>query len=165
MLKWMGRYRPVVEQLVLLSHKTARFSYKKIEMGKGIWLSSVDWQVLEYVYEYAEDERMIHICEKIGLAQSTFSRSVKVLYDYGLIARYHTSDNRKNVIIRITDKGRTLYEEFSAHLQSAAWGTFFKTLDGVPDEYLDQFVQALETLNEAVSVDKEKPELIEIEPS
>ena len=163
MVKWMGRYRSLVEQLVLFSHIGARARYTKLEMREGLWLSPVDWQVLEYVYEHAEDRRMIHICEKIGLAQSTFSRSAKVLSGYGLIARYHTTDNKKNIIIRITDSGRELYEEYSVFLRNGPWGRFFKLLEDVPDEYLDRFTSALKEITSTLPVEKEQPQLIEIE--
>ena len=111
MIQWMGRYRPLVEQIVKHSHEAGRAMFRRFEFRDGIRLSAVEWQVLEYVYEHEEDEKMVHIYEHIGLAQSNFSKSVKLLCSYGLIEKYHKSTNRKNVIIRITDAGRALYDD------------------------------------------------------
>ena len=162
MIEWMGRYRPLVEQLVLNSHEARRAMKKKGDLGDGIWLNAVEWQVLEYVYEHEEDEKMAHIYERIGLAQSSFSKCAKTLSDYGLIARYHKSDNRKEVIIKITDRGRKLYERFAGQLADSSWGDFFRELDALSDEDLEHVIRAMVLLNRGMPGQEEPPELIEI---
>ena len=162
MVQWMGRYRPLVAELVKHTHEASRALYKKFDMGDGVCINSMEWQVLEYVYEHGEDEKMAHIYERIGLAQSSFSKCVKTLESYDLIEKYHTSKNRKNVIIKITDKGRDLYEKGSVGLAEGTWGAFFETLDGFSDEEIETLVRAMVLLNKGMPGEEDPPELVRI---
>ena len=159
----MGRYRPLVEQLVLFSHEASRSMFKKLDMGDGIFLSPIEWQVLEYVYEHGEDERMASIHDKIGLAQSSFSKCVRALSDYGLVERFHTVSNRKNVIVKITEKGIALYERMAVVLRDGPWGDFFAALSEMNDEDLARMHHAMVLLNQKMPSQPREDELIKIE--
>ena len=101
----MGRYRELVAVLVQHSNITARAAAQPQELAEGVRMTSVTWQVLEYLIEHENDDAcMIHISDTLGIPQSSFSRIARQLTELGLVARYRTTANRKNVILKLQKK-------------------------------------------------------------
>ena len=106
-VNWMGRYRTLVMALVQHCNISARGSGIKDRVTDDIWLNAHEWQVLEYIIEHTEDDAyMNRMSEVLGLPQSSFSRSVSLLSSYGLVEKYQTESNRKNVLLRPTRRKR-----------------------------------------------------------
>lgn len=145
---WMGRYRPLVAALV----KHGNISIKKVKQrsdnGNGIMLSATEWQVLEAVIEHQHEvTNMNRLIESIGLPQSTFSKTVKYLCEQGLVEKYQTSTNRKNVILKPTELAMEVYRNHSAVLERFIFQDFFQQLEGISNKDLSAFIHALESLN------------------
>lgn len=146
--EWMGRYRQLMRALVNHTNSACRYGNIRMEIKDGICLNHYDWQVLEYLYEHEDnDENMLHMSHVLGLAQSSFSNITKTLCHHHLVKRYHTRTNKKSVILKITDEGKSLYEHHvTAHLK-AFFSPMFAVLDELSDEQLDVFIRALDTFN------------------
>ena len=121
---WMGRYRPLVAELVRHSNITQRLSATRFSVADDICLNSQEWQVFEYILEHSDDDAYMNmnmISERLGIAQSTFSKIVKALCAYGLVNKYQTTRNRKNILLRPSEKGLEVDRNYSASLK---WNTF-----------------------------------------
>lgn len=153
--EWMGRYRPLVAALVRHGNVCMSAAGRRKEIGEGIELSSLEWQVLECIVERRyEATNMIAISNSIGVPQSTFSKTTKKLCDMGLVEKYQAVNNRKNIILRPTDTALELYKSNSARLQNNVFGAFFDKLTEVRDEDINAVAAAVQALNDALDPPK-----------
>ncbi len=147
MIVWMGRYRQLVEALVRHVNQVNRAGSIKFNICDDLWVNSFEWQVLEYLYEHeSNDDPMLRVSETLGIAQSTYSKIINHLHKGKLIEKFHTPDNKKNVIIRISEKGKKAYECASVQVSQSSWHLFFERLNELSDESLSAFTEALDLL-------------------
>lgn len=65
---WMGRYRALVSELMRFSNVAVKDSTEKHDIGDGILINNVEWQILEYIVEHnSDEEKMILISDKLGI--------------------------------------------------------------------------------------------------
>ena len=156
-MDWMGRYRTLVMALVQHCNIASRGGGIKDRITDDIWLSANEWQVLEYIIEHSEDDAyMNRMTEVLGLPQSSFSRTVSLLISYGLAEKYQTESNRKNVLLRPTEKGILVYKEKYSQLDNELFEDFFKSLDSLDDETIKKFSEALLEWNKILKADADK---------
>ena len=147
--EWMGRYRPLVAALVRHGNIAINGLKHRGEPLPGVKLSATEWQVMETVIEHQlEVTNMNRLAERIGLPQSTFSKVVSYLCGQGLVEKYQTATNRKNVILKPTELALQVYEAHSKVLEEQMFRGFFRDLDGLDDDALDTVIRALEGLNQ-----------------
>lgn len=161
--EWMGRYRPLVAALVKHSNINTKLGKNRSETEIGIPLTANEWQVLETVIEHQHEvSNMNRLAEAIGIPQSTFSKTVKYLCGAGLVEKYQTATNRKNVILKPTTLACDLYEKHAAILAQYVFGDFFRQLEQIGDEDLQTVIHAIEMLNHALdpAIPEEEVELI-----
>ena len=117
---WMGRYREIVAAVVLHGNVVIRTQADVADIGDGILLRHQQWQILEYIVENRDKIfSMNDISYRLNIPQSTFSKTVKLLCEHGLVEKYQAVNNRKNIILRPTDRGRELYTENSEKTRQA----------------------------------------------
>ncbi len=169
-LEWMGKYRPFVEAMVRYGN-----AYAQAVNVQGVItdppISSSELQVMEYILENEErNDNMKQIAARLQISQSSFSKMVKQLVTKGLLEKYHSRNNQKNVIIRLTDHAREVYEEYANGPQTDVWRDSFALLDQLGPGALEIITQMLNQHckylhDEIGSVDneEERDELIKIE--
>jgi len=146
--EWMGRYRPLVASLVRHTNVINRAMSNKEEVSDGIFLNPNEWQVLEYIVEHRDNTfNMIDISRQLGIPQSSFSKIVKTLKQYQLADKYIAENNRKNIILRPTDKAIKVYKARTDSVTRKRFEAFFECLKDLPDEAITIFTNALDTLN------------------
>lgn len=147
-LSWMGRYRELVRALIYYSNSSNRGLFKKtLTPIGGIALSKPDYQILEYLCEFeGENKIMVDIAHDLGIIPSIVTKSTKALVSNGLIERYHISGNRKNIILKPTQAGRDMYTQCYKKDIEKLFIPFFRALDGLTDEQLKTFENAIYSL-------------------
>ena len=164
---WMGRYRRLVEELVRHRNHYVRAVNSKTEENGDVSISVLEWEMLEYIIEHdGEDFSMIRISEKLAIPQSSFSKFTRTLCGYGLLEKYRMVGNRKNIILRPTQKGIDFYNERVKDLMENVFGPFFKALDALSDADVDRVADAITHLNTGfvASDTKSQPgELVKLE--
>ena len=112
-LEWMGKYRKLVESMIGMVNAYSQVS--KIEVfGDDVKLNSVQLQVMEYTLENEElNQNMSQIAQRLSISQSNFSKITNQLVKKGMLEKFHTRNNSKNVIIKVTEKGRDFYKNYS----------------------------------------------------
>ena len=155
--EWMGRYRNLVAAIVQHTNVVMKASSEKEEVSEGIYLNPNEWQILEYMVEHRDHTfSMIDISRFLGIPQSSFSKLVKTLQNYELAEKYMAENNRKNVIIRPTEKAVEIYKQRNEAVTKGRFQSFFDALDSLPDEEIDQFTAALLILNEELETASSK---------
>ena len=133
-LEWMGRNRKVIKLLMKYMNIFSHYD-KKIPSNSNISLNAQQWQTLECIIEFEDENRnMFFMANQIGVPKSTFSKNVKLLVDFGLVDRYRQSDNRKDIILKPSDKGRKYYKTHSEIVFKKGWKIPFSVLDKLSDE-------------------------------
>ena len=164
----MGKYRALVESMIGMGNAYSQVSKNEI-FGDEVKLNSVQIQVMEYTLENEElNQNMSQIASRLSISQSNFSKITNQLVKKGILEKYHTKSNSKNVIIKVTDKGREFYDKYSHNDSTAVWRRIFKILENVDDESIEKFVACLnEFTNEMnrgpITGDEKSEELVKIE--
>lgn len=107
-------------------------------------MTSIEVQIIEHILEHAEENNnMKWYAGELGISTSAFTNYVNRLTHKGLVCKYHTTDNKKNIILRVTEEGIKAYEEYSAVMQGV-FAPMFEIVDKMSDK--DQLLVA-ELLN------------------
>lgn len=152
-LTWLREYRPLVETIIGLFNSYNQICNAKVfcdESGK-ILLSATEVQIIEYILENEErNENMSAVAQRLSISQSTFSKKIKHLVQMGLLERYCTVNNRKNIVIKVSDAGKRFYLEYVESHQIDAWKEMFKQLDNLDNESVEIFINALNILRKSM---------------
>ena len=143
-LDWMGEYRDVVESLIRYCNVYASVYKKEKSYGTEVEFSFSQIQVLEYLLENEEmNQNMSCIATRLGITFSTFSKVVNKLESKGLLEKYYLEGNKKNIVIRVSDLGRKVYQTYSEEILKNHFAVMFDILKDIPKEYLPVFAKAL----------------------
>lgn len=166
-LTWMRQYRYFVEKLIKYGNSYAQSCKTEKDYGTGVIFSPAQLQVMEYILENEDtNQNMAQIAARLGITPSAFSKNVKKMTERGLLEKYHTSENKKNVIIRVSDLGRDVYKSYISFAYERAYKEIFEILDTIPSEYIEKFSEILDISAEEIKPEKladKKVEYIRIE--
>ena len=113
-LKWFGEHRALIEKLILFGNSYARTYKMTCPRTRGFDLSASEIQVIEYLLENEEQqENMVEIAKRLGISASSFTNVVFRLTKMGLLKKYHLENNRKAVIVLVSDLGKQVYEDYT----------------------------------------------------
>jgi len=135
-MEWMGRYRELIDLLKKYVNLFSPFVNKSV-IKKRLRLTTQQWQTFECILEYEdENKNMVFMANRMGIKKSAFTKFVKVLLDYGLVERYQQKSNRKDIILKASEKGRIYYKDCSQIILESVWKEPFAVLDKLSDENL-----------------------------
>lgn len=163
-LEWMGEYRDVVEQLIKYCNVYAAAYRKEFKPGTDIPMSFAQIQVIEYLLENEElHQNMKQIAKRLGITTSNFSKLVNKLEEKELLEKFHTEENKKEVIIKVTDYGRNVYKDYSDYIYRSHFSMMFEAAKEIPRECLPQIANMLAAPYAKEQCErKEKPKLVPI---
>ena len=155
-MPWIGRYRSVVAAMIRFANVSQRMlSEHRYHSLYDLSISPQEWQVLEYLLEHPNNTlHMAGIADHLGMVPSTFSKCTQALVSYGLVERFRTPGNRKNVILRSTEKGKKFYHGEVTRLIGPKYQTLFSGLSGFTDAQLEAFAAALDAHTDQLIADK-----------
>lgn len=158
--EWMGRYRPLVAALVRHVNVISKLNEDfRIEIGDGVSIDRLSWQIIEYFVEHSDNTyNMIDISMKLGIPQSSFSKKVKQLKEYGFLDRFIAEGNKKEIFIRPTEKAIRFYKQNTLDHVSKHFLPFFEKLDRFSDEDIAAFTEALEVLTASCEAKEQQPQ-------
>lgn len=163
-VNWMGRYRGIVKALVQHGNCCIRAANYKLNMVDGITLTAQEWQVLEYILEHEDDDQnMAKLSERLCIPQSSFSKMSSRLVQYGFLEKYQILGNKKCIILKTSEKGKTFYIKNSKSIKEYVFDDFFHELNGFTDEQLAQFAKAINVIDSKMPGSKDRQQLIKVE--
>lgn len=163
-LNWMGKNRFFVEKMIQFANMYAAV-YKKEELyGTEIPISFEQVQVLEYLLENEQlNQNMAMIAQRLGITPSNFTRIVNKLVKKGLLEKYYMEGNRKNIIIRVTDSGRELYQTYSRYISENIFSGLFEASEEISEEVLHKIGEGMERSLRKQKAQEQKTRLIPVE--
>lgn len=153
-LKWMGPYRPLVEEYIKASNRYAR-SYRDTNMEiEGIPLSAATVQVLEYILENEEEQLpMVRLAERLGVTRGAFSKTAALLCSQGLVEKRHPEQSGKEYILTLTEKGRRVYEQYSNAVYKRLFEPIFRELGQLAPEQIEATLRIYRIINRSQEED------------
>ena len=164
-LEWLGKYGDFVEKLVHYGNAYAQNYNTERSFGVGASFSASEIQTLEYILTNQDkNQNMAEMAYYLGIPASTFSKNVNKMMKKGLVEKYHISTNRKEIILRVSDFGKDVYEQYSRFAYERLYKDVFSVLDQIPAEYVEKFTQILKLCaEENISTADNQAVLIKIE--
>lgn len=154
-LNWMGKYRNFLEQLIRFGNLYAQAYKVEDSYTESTSFSPAQIQIMECILENEDNNlKMAEIASNLGITPSSFSKNIKKMTEKGLLEKYHTNHNKKDVIIRVSPFGRKLYEDYVRFAYDRAYKEIFQILDQIPAEYIEQFTRILEISADQTQLDK-----------
>ncbi|MDC7249429.1 MAG: MarR family transcriptional regulator [Sphaerochaetaceae bacterium] len=156
-LEWLGDYRNLIESLIRYTNVYAQVYNIKGFHDTKVKCSLAQIQVLEYVLENEEKNlKMAENAKRLGISPSAFSKNVKNMENKGLLEKYCTNTNKKEIIIKTTDLGREVYNEYTTKLQKIRFDKTFEILNQIPVQYINKFEELLNFNAESMLEQKNK---------
>ena len=164
-LEWLGKYGDFVEKLVHYGNAYAQNYNTERSFGVGASFSASEIQTLEYILTNLDkNQNMAEMAYYLGIPASTFSKNVNKMMKKGLVEKYHISTNRKEIILRVSDFGKDVYEQYSRFAYERLYKDVFSVLDQIPAEYVEKFTQILKLCaEENISTADNQAVLIKVE--
>lgn len=151
---WKGKYQQFVDAITLFSNSYADNWQKKLYTIDDECFSTAEMQILAQILENDEKQmKMTDICRSIDMPKSTFSRHAANLEKLGLVEKVHPEDNRKDIIILTTEKGKAVYMKYSEYIYNNVFRPVFELLDYVPQEHISALTQALHFWRDKATMD------------
>lgn len=108
-MDWLGENQKLYRDILRCFNRYATVANRTSDAA-GYALSGLDLQVMECLYENSEKQMMMsQIADSLGLATSTFTKIVAKLTKMGLAEKFHRDGNRKNIIVLLSDQGKTSF--------------------------------------------------------
>ncbi|MBR6300045.1 MAG: MarR family transcriptional regulator [Clostridia bacterium] len=164
--RWMGRYRALVSALARHVNTIDKIKANfQTEISDGVYIDHLTWQIMEYFIEHHSNTcNMIDIAARLGIPQSSFSKKVKLLKQYGFIERFHAEGNKKEIIVRPTDRAMQFYTQNTADNVRKLFQPFFDKLEGFSDEQIAAMAEALNTLTDTCEAKGTEPDKVRLVP-
>lgn len=157
-LEWLREYRPLIGTLYRAANAYSQVC-KAEGLGIDVKFSAYEVQIMEHVLEYYDQKKnMAWYADHLGLSPSNFSKYIKRLVKKGLVEKYHSSGNQKNVILMVSEKGMREYEAYQKYAQELWFNELFEQLDRLTPEELEAFQKIIETWGNWHATMVESPE-------
>ena len=135
-MNWMGEYREIVESLIHYCNIYADVYKHEHMVFQDVTYSFSQVQVLEYLLENEErQENMSAIAYRLGISRSNFTKIVNRLESKGLVEKQYMQGSRKELIVKVNDFGKALYEDYSQEIMRSHFSPMFKKLEQIPKEF------------------------------
>ncbi|MHC1757921.1 MAG: MarR family winged helix-turn-helix transcriptional regulator [Negativicutes bacterium] len=90
------------------------------------------------------------LTEILGVDKSTVSKSVDKLVNIGILVRETDPEDRRSIILRLSDKGQTLFTE----LEKRATAYFTEVVADIPYEKREQIIEGMQYLTQALKTSR-----------
>ena len=100
------------------------------------------------IVEIGRNERisLVDLSGLLGLDKSTMSRTINNLVESDFVIRESDMENRRYIIIQLTERGRSVYQNIEESMEEYYKGIF----NAIPENKRDQVLESLQLLKDAV---------------
>lgn len=94
----------------------------------------------------ADKISLVDLADILGLDKSTMSRTINNLVDAGLVLRELDMENRRYVIIQLTDNGKSIFQNTEESMNNY----YLDVFNSIPEDKRNQIIESLQLLTSAV---------------
>jgi DNA-binding MarR family transcriptional regulator len=99
---------------------------------------------------YSRDISLVQLATTLGLDRSTMSRTVHNLVELGLVHRVEDSQDRRYVVLRLSDDGKVTFR----YIEEQVMNYLDEVLADIPRDKKDQVLESLALLETALEKQK-----------
>ena len=156
-LEWMGAYREIVGDFYRSANGYSQICKTEL-FGEKVRFSPYEVQIMEHILEHADEHKnMKWYAEQLGLSQATYSKYVRKLVDKGLLEKYHTEENRKDIILMVSPLGLKEYGNYAREMKETVFRELFDLLDSESPEEREAVKKVFAVLGSWHRENREKP--------
>lgn len=93
---------------------------------------------------------LVELADLLGVDKSTMSRTVNNLVESDFAIRESDAENRRYVIIQLTENGKSVFQNIEESMESYYKGIF----GSIPEDKRSQVLESLQLLADAVKINK-----------
>ncbi|WP_340818118.1 MarR family transcriptional regulator [Methanolobus sp. WCC4] len=104
----------IVDGLVRLINKAVSIEKEPVDIGHGIILHSSEVHLIDMAGRYSH-ESVSQLACRLGITKGAVSQTAKKLEDKGYIRKEKMPDNKKTVVLSLTEMGQEAFEWHKAY--------------------------------------------------
>lgn len=124
---------------IRILNKAYALEKKPVDIGHGVLLYPSEFHVIEIVGKNPT-ENLTFIAFHLGVTKGAISQMVKKLEKKGLVKKVHTPENKKDIMLELTDFGREAFDWHRSLHESMEKG-IRKELERMNDAELEAFLR------------------------
>ena len=145
-LEWMGEFRDIIGNFYRSANGYSQICKEEL-FGEPVRFSPYEVQIMEHILEHADQHRnMKWYASRLGLSQATYSKYVRKLVDKGLLEKYHTAGNKKDIILQVSPLGKEEYAAYSKYAEEHLFHDYLTYLKSVSPAELEAIRKTFEIL-------------------
>lgn len=138
-------YRSLPSRISALRHDTNEYLLSKMKRAGWKGISTSHGGIIFALLKY-KVLSMKEIAYKVNRDPSTVTTLVNKLVKLGYASYQKNPDDLRSKQVKLTDKGKGLYEEF----YNISLDVTDKMVEGIPDEEIDEFLITLDKINKNI---------------
>ena len=156
-INWADRYLPILDALVLHTNCVMRTQHIRLDRGDGIMLSQHEWQAFSYLVQHeAENINMVTLSTELAIPKSSLTKISKMLCAHDMVKKYQLEENKKEIFLKPTEKGRNMYITYSWKCSREFFKPLFDGLESISDEDLLVFANTIKSFSQSMSGSQER---------
>ena len=108
--------KDIEELFIKLANKYHSMEKIPEDYGIGIKLYHSERHLIEQIGDYPE-KNITELAKFFGVTKGAISQTVKKLENKGIVTRYKGEKNEKEVFIKLTETGKSVYKKHKEHSQ------------------------------------------------
>jgi len=141
--EWKGEYGDLIRSIIRLCNESAMKFCRPADYHIPFKITAHEIQVIEYILESDENEKMSEIAARLGITRGAFSNNVTKLIKLGCLEKTVREGNKKNRYVTVTDYGKQIYQQYAEFVFERSFKEMFKTADKIPKKHIKAFSDML----------------------
>lgn len=144
----MYRNEQIVELTNMILTNAIHHEYKRRDLGVGFPLHSSQLRFIDTIH-HNPDINVTDLAQILGISKSAVSKMTSKLKSMGLVERYTAPENKKDVLVKLTDRGELVHERFTKTYRNA-FNHIHNKLDGYSQEEKATIIRFLRGFNDFI---------------
>ncbi len=141
-MKWLEDKEEFVKLFIKLLNNYVSLYSKAVDYGSGEKISLSEIQVLERVMEL-DELRMSDLATELGYTKAAITKSVTKLEKKKLVEKYKKKSNKKEKIIKVTEYGIKVYNEYQQFVYKHLFKDLFQVIDESDDAFIENYEKCM----------------------
>lgn len=143
----LEKHQELLEVIIRSYNEYAHLHSRQLAYGTSETFSLAQIQVIETVLR-GKDNNMKALAAALGITKGSLTKNIKKLEARGLVKRYKSPDNRKQVYVEVTSHGETLYSQYLIFIYNNLFKKVYDKFDEFQPEQLNQVKEAFQVANQ-----------------
>lgn len=132
----MKEYQDIIEIMIRTYNEYSTLYTKQNYYGTDEPISLAQVQVIETVLKN-KGNYMTYLSKELGITKGTLTKSINKLEKKGIVERYKLPSNKKEIYIRVTEKGEKIYNQYLEFTYEALFRSMIDSFEKIDSNALE----------------------------